>query len=283
MHERWHDLPISRLALASSYGAGAREVDMAFERGVTFFFWGAMRRAGFGAGLRSLASRHRDRIAVAIQTFASRPWMLRPSVEAARLRLRIDCVDVLCLAYRNAPIAPALLDGARALAQGGLVRSLIVSSHDHPTLLSLAAATDIDALMVRYNASHRRAAADVFPCAHASGQGIVAYTATRWGSLIGQASAADCYRFVLSQPAVSTCLFGPANEAELLEALRSLERGPMSPEELARMAQIGDVVRALKRSAPPLGVRDYARHAIEMARSVRAHGITEDLLSRFNR
>ncbi|HSQ64737.1 MAG TPA: hypothetical protein VLM85_16045, partial [Polyangiaceae bacterium] len=70
---------VSRLGLASSYGVGAREVDRAFERGVSFFFWGALRRASFGAALRRLAARRRDELVIAVQSFAARPWMLRPS------------------------------------------------------------------------------------------------------------------------------------------------------------------------------------------------------------
>ena len=95
--------------------------------------------------------------------------------------------------------------------------------------------------------------------------------------------ASDCYRFVLSHPAVSACLFGPANQKEALEALATLERGPMSNDEVAWMTRVGDAVRARIRSAPPLGVRGYARHALGMARSIARNGITEDLISRFNR
>jgi len=39
-------------------------------------------------------------------------------------------------------------------------------------------------------------------------------------------------------------------------------------------------VRAQKRSAPPFRKRDYVTGVI---RSIREHGITEDLISRFNR
>jgi aryl-alcohol dehydrogenase-like predicted oxidoreductase len=273
---------LSRLGLASSYGVGAREVDQAFERGVTFFFWGALRRSSFGSALRRLA--RRDDVVIAIQSFTNKPWMLRPSVDVARVRLRTDRIDILCLAYRNAVIDAPMLDAARALVSRGAVRSLMVSSHDRPTLVTLASDPTFDTLMVRYNAAHRGAEREVFPAAQAHGRNVVAYTATRWGTLPKAVPrASDCYRFVLTHPAVTSCLFGPANESELLEALTALERGPMSPDEVAEMMRVGDAVRAQRRSAPPLGIRDYGRHALEMARSIREHGITEDLLSRFNR
>ena len=41
---------VGRLGLASSYGADERCVQMAFERGVNYLYWGSMRTAKFGAG-----------------------------------------------------------------------------------------------------------------------------------------------------------------------------------------------------------------------------------------
>ncbi len=224
---------------------------MAFERGVSFFFWGALRLASFGAGLRRVAPA--GETVVAIQTFTKRARFVRTSVDLARLRLRRDVIDVLCLAYRNEPIEARVLDAARALVERGVVRSLMVSAHDRARLVSLAADSTFDSLMVRYNAAHRGAEDAVFPAARSHGRGVVAYTATRWGSLLDPASlpkdeprptAADCYRFVTSQPDVSSCLFAPASAGELEGGLEALDRGPMSPDELAWMRRVGDAVRA---------------------------------------
>ncbi len=285
-------LALPRMGLASSYGVGALEVDEAFERGVRFFFWGAMRRTGFGRALRRVTRAHRGALVLAVQSFTSRPSLVRVSVESARLRLGVDAIDVLCLAYRSGAIAPGVVDAARALVSRGVVRSLMVSSHDRPTLVALAADGAFDSLMVRYNAAHRGAESAVFPAARAHGRPVLAYTATRWGSLLDPASlppseprprGSDCYRFVLSHADVASCLFGPADRDEMIEALAAIERGPMSADELAWMARVGDAVRARARAAPPLGPRDWLRHARGMARSIREHGLTEDLLSRFNR
>jgi len=263
--------PLSAMGLAPSYGAGAREVEVAYERGVRFFFWGALRLPSFGAGIRRLP---RDQIAIAIQTFTHRGFLLGPSVDTARLRLRTDFIDILCLAFREEGIDPHVLDAARALVGRGVVRSLMVSAHDRARLVSYA--NDFDALMVRYNAAHRGAEEAVFPAARA----VVAYTATRWGSLVGPMRASDCYRFVLSHPKVTSCLFAPANRAELDEALIALERGPMSADELAEARRIGDAVRAHRKQAPPFRKRDYVTGVV---RSIREHGLTENLISRFNR
>ena len=55
-------------------------------------------------------------------------------------------------------------------------------------------------------------------------------------------SATDCYRFVLSNPAIHVCMTGPANEAHAAEALRAIELGPMNEEELAWMRRVGDYI-----------------------------------------
>ena len=80
---------------------------------------------------------------------------------------------------------------------------------------------------------------------------MVSFTATRWGRLLnprkmppGQppATAVDCYRFVLSNPAVDVCMTGPRNRAQMEENLKVLELGPMNDTELERMRRIGDHV-----------------------------------------
>ena len=55
-------------------------------------------------------------------------------------------------------------------------------------------------------------------------------------------SASDCYRFALGQRGVDMVLCGPANREQMHEALRALELGPLSAEERARMARIGDYI-----------------------------------------
>jgi predicted aldo/keto reductase-like oxidoreductase len=78
---------------------------------------------------------------------------------------------------------------------------------------------------------------------------VIAYTATRWGHLLDPTKmpegesppeASDCYRFALGHPAVDLVLCGPADRAQMQEALRTLERGPLDPDEMERMRRIGD-------------------------------------------
>ena len=81
--------------------------------------------------------------------------------------------------------------------------------------------------------------------------GVVTYTATRWGQLLaakrmpdGEAplKSSDCYRFSLSHPAVDVCMTGPKDRLQMQEALKTLDSGPLDPEETARIRRIGDHV-----------------------------------------
>jgi predicted aldo/keto reductase-like oxidoreductase len=59
--------------------------------------------------------------------------------------------------------------------------------------------------------------------------------------------ASSCYRFALSNPAVDVCMSGPKDREQMQEALRTLELGPLSPEEMDRMKKIGDHVHETAR------------------------------------
>jgi aryl-alcohol dehydrogenase-like predicted oxidoreductase len=55
-------------------------------------------------------------------------------------------------------------------------------------------------------------------------------------------SGSECYRFVLSNPLADLCIAGPANDEQMTEALRALDDGPLTDEEMARVRRIGDHV-----------------------------------------
>ncbi len=280
------------IAIASSYGLGARDVDRAFERGMSFFFWGALRRADFGRAVRRLAKRSRERVSIAIQTFARRAWLVRPSVEIARVRLGVDAIDVLGLGFWNAPPPRAIVDAALRLRDRGIVRSVVVSSHDRRTLAAMIRDASYDGVMIRYNAAHLGAESDVFPLAQSLGRPVLAYTATRWGSLVVPEAAppgeraprgVDCYRFALSHSAVRACLAGPKDARELDGVLEALDAGPMTDDELAWMRRVGAHVRARGRMRAPMRRGDIWSHAKGIVREIKERGLTEDVVSRFNR
>ncbi|HTQ53307.1 MAG TPA: aldo/keto reductase [Bryobacteraceae bacterium] len=241
---------VGRLGLASSYGAPASTVELAFDQGVNYFYWGSLRRGGFGDGLRALASR-RDRFLLVTQSYSRVASWIGPSLERALRALRFDHTDVLLLGLWNGGPPPRVRDACRKLRERGLVRYVAVSTHHRPLVARLGGDPQIDIYHFRYNAVHRGAEREIFGQLPANPPGLVSYTATSWRQLLGHKripagekvpTATDCYRFVLSQPAVDVCMTGPANAAQFKDALEAWRLGPMAEDELAWMRRVGDAI-----------------------------------------
>lgn len=246
-------LVVSRLGIGSGYGVPASAVEKAFhEHGINYLYWSLSRRGGMTEAIRSLGPQHRDDLVIVMQTYDHLGVFMERAHEKGLVRLGIDHADVLILGWFNRYPSRRVLDAALRLKDQGKVRFLAMSGHNRKTHGKVAemADTPIDILMVRYSAAHTGAERDVFP--HLPGTdrpGVTSYTATRWGQLLkkkkmppGEAplTAAECYRFVLSNPNVDLCFTGPRNADEMDAAIAALDDGPMSPDEMERVRRIGD-------------------------------------------
>ena len=250
-------LLVSRLGIGSSFTKDERFIEEAVEQGVNYLYWGSIRRPAFGRAIRNLAQRNREGIVVTVQSYTRVAALMRPSVELALRRTRLTYFDFLLLGMWNKAPSPAIVDAAVALRERGLVRHLMLSTHNRPSLRGHFRAFErgespFEAFMLRYNAVHRGAEEDVFPHLPANARpGILAYTSTRWGHLLDPAKmppgeaplrARDCYRFALSNADVDMVLCGPADRGQMQEALAALDAGPLAPEEMERIQRIGDHV-----------------------------------------
>jgi aryl-alcohol dehydrogenase-like predicted oxidoreductase len=248
------NLEVGRLGMAASFGVPAKAVERAFEQGVNYLYWGSFRRGPFGQALRNLKPR-RDRMVLVLQSYSRMASLVAPSVEIALRRIGFEFADVLLLGLWNHKPWARILDSARRLRERGLIRHIAVSTHHRPLVSKLSADTDVGIVHVRYNAVHPGAEREVFPllAAEANPPGVVVFTATSWRQLLDPKrvppgenvpTATDCYRFVLSNNAVDVCMTGPANEAHAGEALRAVQLGPMSQEELAWMRRVGSFIHS---------------------------------------
>jgi aryl-alcohol dehydrogenase-like predicted oxidoreductase len=248
-------LRASRLGIGSSFTGDERFIDEAVEQGVNYLYWGSIRRPAFGRAIRNAARRDRSRIVVTVQSYTRVAALLAPSIEIALRRTGLGYFDFLLLGMWNRPPFPALVEAAQRLKERGVVRHLMMSTHNRPSLQGHfrefeRGDSPFDAFMLRYNAVHRGAEQDVFPHLPAARKpAILAYTATRWGHLCDPAKmptgespppARDCYRFALSNPNVDMVLCGPKNREQMQEALRALDAGPLAPDEMERLQRIGD-------------------------------------------
>jgi aryl-alcohol dehydrogenase-like predicted oxidoreductase len=255
-------LRVAKLGLGSSFNAPTASYLEAFERGVNYFYWGSARRSLMGDAIREIARNRREEIVVVLQSYSRVGALLRVFVERGLRQLGIDQADVLLLGWRNKPPAGGVLDAALDLRERGLIARLALSTHHRRLLPTLVDDETYAIWHVRYNAVHRGAEREVFPClqgrSDASRPGLVTYTTTRWGHLCdprrtpgGEATptGTDCYRFALSHPNVDVCVAGPNDAAQMAQALAALELGPMDDGELAWMRRVGDSIYASGRAS----------------------------------
>jgi len=244
-------LKAGRLGVASGYGAPAEAFEEAFERGCNYFYWGSLRKSGMAQALRNICGRgKRNDLIIVVQSYLRSASLLELSCRRALKSLAIEYGDVLLLGcYRKTP-PRRIMERAETMKRKGMFRFLAISSHNRSLFPQLAKENLFDIFHIRYSAAHRGAELESFPYLRGDDRpGVVSYTATRWGQLLEEKrmppgesppSASDCYRFVLSHPAVDICMTGPRNLEQMTEALKTLGRGPMHEDELVRLRKIGD-------------------------------------------
>ncbi len=242
---------VGRLGVSASYGVPTKALETAFERGATYLYWGSRRTGAFAEALKNLAPQ-RDRMFLLVQSYSRMASLLGWSVERALRSIGYDYADGLLLGLWQKPVPGRILDAARRLKERGLVRHLAVSSHKRKLVPEFARSGDFDIVHFRYNAVHTGAERDILPFLPPEDRaGTVVYTATNWRQLLNPKrtpagektpTAGDCYRFVLTNPAVDVCMTGPADAAQMDHALAALREGPMSDEEAAWMRRVGAAI-----------------------------------------
>ncbi len=249
-------LRVGRLGIASGYGLPASSIEKAFhEHKLNYFYLSFPRRGQMKTALRNLLPGHRDEAVIVLPYFpVDKGFLLRRSVESWLRQIDVHTIDVLILqSVRKVP--RRLLERALKLKEEGKVRFLGLSSHNRAFFGRIARGEidlPIDLFQLRYNLVHRGAEKDIFPHLPRDDRfGIVVFTATCWrrplkarNMPVGESplSAADCYRFVLSNPKVDVCLTGPSSARQMEENLATLDAGPLSAQEMARVKRIGDHV-----------------------------------------
>lgn len=248
-------LQVGRLGISSSYGAPAAAFEEAFERGCNYFVMGSFMKGRSKEMIRAIqnirARGQADRLVICLMEYTHSKLIGKSHFYKGLKKMGLDYVDVLMLGYYPRKPGRQVMDLALALKEKGVVRHLALSGHNRklfPGLLD----SPIDIFQVRYNAANSGAEKDVFPfCGGENRPGMISFTATRWGQLLKESrmpagekplTAKDCYRFVLSNPAVDLCMTGARNLEMMRENLETLDAGPLSAEEMERIRRIGDHV-----------------------------------------
>ena len=244
---------VCRLGLSASYRPGRKAIERALAEGVNYCFL-------FGVDgqmvsvLSHLSASERERLVIATGAY-NYIWTrqnFRRTLEKRLRQLKTDYIDLFHFlgVMKPGEFPPEAQEELLALRASGKVRAVAISVHDRKFAGQLAGSGLLDALMIRYNAAHRGAEQDIFPYLGEHPPSVIGYTATRWTHLLRRprgwngdvATAQQCYRFVLSNPAVNVCLMAPRSGRELLDNLAALKQGPVTEEERRFLCEFGDAV-----------------------------------------
>jgi aryl-alcohol dehydrogenase-like predicted oxidoreductase len=249
--------PASCLGLAAAPKQDPRCVRRAFAGGINYFFFYGPGHTSFLEELAVLLPRKREQILVATGSGSRQVARLGAARRKLTALLGIDLIDVFFIEYVHPGDNPevifgkgGVLDELRHWKESGWVRFVGATAHDRPLAGRLAADPRVDVLMHRFNMAHRKAAREVFPVAAKARTPIVAFTATRWGTLLEphadwpdpSPTASDCYRYCLAQPGVQVVLTAPRALVELEQNLDVLALPSLSKQERAQWQRFGDLV-----------------------------------------
>lgn len=247
-------LKAGRLGISSSWSAPAESFEEAFEKGCNYFTWGTFvkgRSNEMEKAIKNIiASGKREDLILSLITYAHDNFFTNHYLKKGLKLLGADYTDALLLGYFSKRPSQRLIDGALKLKEEGLVKHIGITSHNRKIFPELAKEGIFDIFHFRYNAANRGAEQDIFPLIDDENKpGMVSFTATRWKQLLNPKkmpegeqplTAAECYRFVLSNPNVDICMMGAKNREQMSENLKALEQGPLSDKEMERVKKIGD-------------------------------------------
>lgn len=246
--------PASILGLAGHQTMEPDCAAMAQAAGVNYFFFYNLSYTGLLVGLKPILAAQRAEVAIATGSLNRNLSDLRQYLDRVRRHLDTDVVDVFFAEYvspaDDMEQVQAVLEGLHDWKQKGLIRYVGATVHSQPLALKLIKGRQCEVLMHRYNMAHRSAEETVLPAAIEAELPVVAFTCTRWGSLLKghpewQAAtprATDCYRFSLQHPAIRMALTAPATRAQLEENLSVLRAAKLMPNEAAHWQAYGDLI-----------------------------------------
>lgn len=248
---------VHRMGLSSGYGLDEAGVRVALDLGVNYFWYTRSTMPAMTAPLKERVKTDRESLFIASgPTLGYTAGQVRRGCEDALKKLGTDHLDLLQVFWvgKTSRLSDSVLGELNRLKEEGKCRGIGVSIHDRERAGKLAADKTLDVLMLRYNAAHPGAEDDIFPHIGegADKVGVVTYTSTRWGTLIKAegdditrpATAAECYRFALSHPAVDVVLTAPGSTAELQENFKAMEQGPLDPQGVTFIRDLGKKIRA---------------------------------------
>ncbi len=246
--------PFSILGLGNNPQMESNCIRVAYEAGINYFFFYNLTYQCLLQELRQLLAHQREQIVVATGSSDRSIEGLRQYREQVRQQLSTELVDVFFAEY----VSPSddikqiqkVLAELHQWKEAGVIRYVGATTHNRTLAVELIQTGLCDVLMHRYNMAHRKAEEEVFPTALGRKIPVIAFTCTRWASLLkshphwtGEVpTAAECYRFALHHPAVRLALTAPQTTVELQQNLNVLQAPPLTPAEVVYWGEYGDLI-----------------------------------------
>lgn len=259
---------VFRMGIAGNYGIESSDAEWAADHGANYWVGGNSYKK-VTAGIREIIRKDREKHVVALLGWGYFGWQVRQGVEKELRKLNTDYLDVFKLGWlgRTSAYRPGVVDTLLKLKQEGKIKAIGTSIHDRKRAGRLALDSELDLLMIRYNAKHTGAEEDIFPHLKKRNPAIISYTALAWGQLMKPLKGIDmspwpgeqkdtevppltpelCYRFVLTNPHVHLVLTGPKNREQLMMNFKAMEKGVLGTEELDWVRKYGQKVKSKKK------------------------------------
>lgn len=232
------------LGLASREGQDPGVVGAAHAAGVRYFFYYDVSDNEFPAALAG-AEPSRDEIVIASGT---------ESRKVVPIGRKLGDLDVFFLEYvhpgESYDHVERALDEVVRWKEAERIRYVGATAHDRDLARRLVEDERVDVVMHRFNMAHRKAIDLVFPSARRENKPIVAFTATRWSSLLeghpdwdeAPPTAGECYRYCHAYSEVGIVLMAPLTVDELRENVSALDAPAMTETERAHWDRYGDLI-----------------------------------------
>ena len=246
--------PVSRLGLAGNPGMDRACAALARQAGVDYFFFYNDSFTSMIEGVGEVLKENREEVCVATGSEVRQRRALRRYLEQMQKRLDVDVVDLFFAEY----VSPAddmdevmeALEEFHRWKEEGTIRYVGATVHSRELAVELIECGRVEVLMHRYNMAHRGAEEKVLPAALTGDLPVVAFTCTRWGSLLEGhrdwqgpvPNAGDCYRYALHHPAVRLALTAPKSAGQLRENLAVFKDWGLAEEKKNTWEEYGALV-----------------------------------------
>lgn len=277
-------LRLSPVAFSGAQGPRESVFIEGRERGMNAFFWEPKYHT-LTRFLRSAPKKH-DVHVIAGTYHADESSIVR-DVEHALRRLKVERLGVFLLywARSQARLDERTFTVLERLKRDGKIAAHGFSTHLRDVGLRALDEHPWDVVMSRFNAAHVGAERALWPAVARTGAAGIAFTALCYARLLTPVagsdttppSAADCYRFALSDPAVGLVLAAPSLPSDGRAALEAMERPALTDEQRAAIRAHGAAVyrvdsefNALVRKGDRIVLADPREAALALMDAARA-------------